>query len=340
MSMASRVEFKRDPVKMSALKRAYERNLSAKGSPDFASLDVEFGFHAGHSKNTGYWTYGILTSVGIHTPGKSFKVNRAPAPVPAPVEPAPVEPAPEVPADGEHHKEFKTFLAILGAGVPCMMVGPAGSGKTTAAMKAAEKLGVEFYATSVCGQSSKADLAGYMDAGGTYRPSIFRKAFEEGGVFLLDEVDAGNPNVLVVLNSAIANGEYCFPDGKKVKAHKDFRCCAAANTWGLGADRQYVGRNALDAATLNRFGRLDWDYDAAHELSISPRAEWTRHIQKARKAAANAGIRAVISPRDSINGGRLLNAGLEWSKVEKLTFLAGLDEASAKKLKAAIAALQ
>ena len=336
--MASRAEFQRDPVKMTALKAAYERNVAVKGRGDFASLDVEFGFHQPGIGNTGYYTHGILVAIGIHkvtvVPGRSFKrSDPAPAPVPVPV-PVPVE------QSLDEHKEFRTLLAVISAGVPCMMVGPAGSGKTTAAMKAAKELGIEFYATSVCGQSSKADLAGYMDAGGTYRPSIFRKAYEEGGVFLLDEIDAGNPNVLVVLNAAIANGEYSFPDGKKVKAHKDFRCCAAANTWGLGADRQYVGRNALDAATLNRFGRLDWDYDAVHELRISPRAEWTRHIQKARRAAANAGIRAVISPRDSINGGRLLNAGLDWSKVEKLTFLAGLDAASVKKLRDAMAALQ
>jgi hypothetical protein len=40
-----------------------------------------------------------------------------------------------------------------------------------------------------------------------------------------------------------------------------FVCIAAANTFGTGADRQYVGRNQLDESTLDRFriGQIELD---------------------------------------------------------------------------------
>lgn len=340
MAMASRVDFQRDPSKMAALKAAYERNLSAKGKPDFAALDVAFGFHAGDgSKNTGFWTYGILKDAGIHTPGKSFKRSE-PAPAPVPV-PAPVEPAP-APADDEH-KMYSLLRLIVKTATNksghCMLVGPAGSGKTYNAEKLALELGFKYYPFSVGPQTSKSDLIGYMDAGGNYRTTAFREAYEKGGVLLLDEVDAGNPAILTMLNAAIANGKFYFPDGKLIEAHKDFRCIAAGNTWGLGADAHYNSRQKMDAATLSRFVRLEWPYDERHELAISPCAAWTRNVQKARRAAANAGLRTVICPRQSINGGLLINAGMKWADVEKVTFLAGLDAASVKKLRDAMAAL-
>jgi MoxR-like ATPase len=231
---------------------------------------------------------------------------------------------------------FGDLLACLKAGVNVLMVGPAGSGKTTGAMRAAAKLGLPFYGQSVCAQSSKSDLAGYMDAGGSYRGTCFRKAYETGGVFLLDEMDAGNPNVLVVLNAAIANGEYIFPDGQKVVAHKDFRCVAAANTWGQGADRQYIGRNQLDAATLDRFVKLSWDYDERHEMRIAPNADWTRYVQKVRAAVMQLRLRVVVSPRASITGGNLLNAGMARSRVAELVLWGGIDEGTKDKLDAAL----
>ena len=46
---------------------------------------------------------------------------------------------------------------------------------------------------------------------------------------------------------------------------------AAANTWGRGGDQQYVGRNQLDAATLDRFvlSTLHVDYDTDLERDIA-----------------------------------------------------------------------
>src|SRR6185437_6887535 len=57
------------------------------------------------------------------------------------------------------------------------------------------------------------------------------------------------------------------PDGM-VKRHDDFRCVASANTYGSGPDRQFVGRQAIDAATLDRFEMVDVQVDQALEEAL------------------------------------------------------------------------
>ncbi len=205
------------------------------------------------------------------------------------------------------HKEFENILIHVSVRDNIMLVGPAGSGKTTTCEKVAEVLELDFYCKSVCAQTSKAELLGYMDANGKYISTEFRQAFEFGGVFVIDEIDLGNPNVLAVLNSALANDICAFAD-KMVKKHTDFVLIACANTFGQGADRQYVGRNQLDAATLDRFSMIEFGYDEALEVAISGDAKLAKCVQEIRKELANE--RVVISPRATIQGAKLLAAGL------------------------------
>jgi cobaltochelatase CobS len=174
---------------------------------------------------------------------------------------------------GVQHSSFPVLLRTLsarktdGTGINVWLVGPAGSGKTSAAHACATALGLTFRAKSVGPQTSESSLLGYYDANGKYVRTQLRDAFEFGGVFLLDEVDAGNPAVLVVINAVLANGSAAFPDGV-IPKHKDFILVAGANTIGQGADRQYVGRQQVDAATLDRFAFLQWDYDPSLISSI------------------------------------------------------------------------
>lgn len=233
------------------------------------------------------------------------------------------------------HKSFGTLLKMVGAGLHAYLPGPAGSGKSTAGEQVADKLGLEFYCQSVGQQTTQSHLLGYMDANGNYVTTTFRKAFEEGGVFLLDEVDAGNANVLTVLNSALANGLCSFPDGM-VRMHANFRCIAAANTFGTGADRQYVGRNQLDAASIDRFAFLEWGYDEELELQIASNQEWTRFVQRVRRVVSDLKIRHVVSPRASINGSKLLAAGMDRASVEESTIWKGMDPATRAKVVAAL----
>ena len=225
---------------------------------------------------------------------------------------------------GKQHKTFPLLLKLASLGEDTMLVGPAGSGKTTCVSKVAEALGLEFYCQSVGMQTTKSDLVGYKDATGTYQFTILYIAYKNGGVYLLDEVDAGNANVLTILNALLANHVYYFPNGEKVERHKNFVCFAAANTYGRGADRMYVGRNQLDAATLDRFAVVDFDYDEELETELSGNDSWTRHVQKVRKAVFDLRERVVVSPRASIKGSRFIDSGGEWKQAEELYIWKGI----------------
>lgn len=229
------------------------------------------------------------------------------------------------------HAQFPTLLALLAEKQHVYLVGPAGSGKTTAAEKCAAKLGLPFFCQSVGAQTTQAQLVGYNDATGNYIPTHFRRAYEGGGIFLLDEIDAGNANVLTALNAALANGNCAFPDAM-VKRHEDFRCIAAANTFGTGADRQYVGRNQLDAASIDRFAFLEWPYDEALERDLAGDVVWTTYVQNIRRAVETLKIRHVVSPRASIQGARLLAAGIPRETVESTVLWKAVDQPTRAKI--------
>jgi uncharacterized protein (DUF2267 family) len=231
---------------------------------------------------------------------------------------------------GVQHSKFENLLKIVGANLPVFMVGPAGTGKTAGAERAASALGLDFYAMSVGSQTSKSDIFGYKDAQGNYHGTAFRDAYENGGVFLLDEADAGNANVLVGLNAALSNGYVFFPDAK-VKMHDNFRMVATANTFGTGASRQYVGRNQLDAATLDRFTVLTWDIDMHIEEALATGAygsRWLRVVREVRaKAIDELELRVVVSPRSTMRGSMLLDAGMSFEDTLEVALIANMPEA-------------
>jgi len=221
---------------------------------------------------------------------------------------------------GIQHKQFPMLLKTLPR-FPVWLPGPAGSGKTTAARNAARALSVPFHHHGAV--DNVYQLLGFIDAGGTYHATSFRSAYEHGGVFLWDEVDASNPAALVAFNAAIENGECVFPDATIVK-HPQCYFVAAANTYGTGATHEYVGRTKLDAATLDRFVMLDWHYDEKLERAIAGDTNWTTYVQRVREACKAAGIKHLVTPRASIRGNDLLDAGIDPATVIAMTVRKGL----------------
>lgn len=213
------------------------------------------------------------------------------------------------------------------------LVGPAGSGKSTVCHQIADSLNLQFYFISVGQQTTKSDLLGYMDANGKYVTTPLRQAYENGGIFLLDEIDAGNANVITVLNAMLANGLAYFPDSQ-VERHKDFICFSAANTYGRGADRLFVGRNQLDAASLDRFIVIDFDYDDELEFKLANNQLWTIYVQQLRLSAFRLKERIVISPRASIYGAKLISAGFSQKEVEDMVIWKGISKDIVNRIKA------
>jgi len=219
------------------------------------------------------------------------------------------------------HKMLPTVLQALVAGASPFLVGPAGSGKTTLAEQIANVLKLKFYCEARV--TSEFKLMGFVDAHGKTVRTQFREAYEHGAVFGFDEVDASDPDALTGFNSALANGYCPFPDGI-VKRHKDFYAIAMGNTFGRGADRQYVGRNQLDAATLDRFQVFEIDYDEDLEHELAGDIEWSTHVQRVRAAILKENVRHIVSPRASIIGARMLASGMDRHTVEVACIWKGL----------------
>jgi cobaltochelatase CobS len=174
----------------------------------------------------------------------------------------------KTPKDGLRHSMFDEILKYMSCNISAILVGPAGSGKTHIAVQCAELLERVHYSISVNEQTSKTDFLGYMDANGQMVKTNFRRAYEEGGVFIVDEIDCANPNILTIINSALSNGFCPFPDGM-VARHSDFLCICTANTFGEGESAKYIGRNILDAATRDRFATIVVDYDPMIERALN-----------------------------------------------------------------------
>lgn len=165
-----------------------------------------------------------------------------------------------------YHQMFDIILKTITLGIPCYLFGPAGSGKNVIAEQIANALNLDFYYSNAVTQEFK--VTGHSDINGNLVETEFYKAFTKGGVFMLDEVDASDPNALIVLNAALANGYFDFPVVGRKMMHENFKCIAAGNTKGTGATLQYSSRFIIDEATRDRFDFFEINYDENVEKSI------------------------------------------------------------------------
>ena len=73
----------------------------------------------------------------------------------------------------------------------------------------------------------------------------------------------------------------------------------------MGASAEYVGRNQLDAATLDRFVQIKFDYDPEVETQLAYSPEMYTFITDLRKSIAKNDVRYIVSMRATINATKL-----------------------------------
>lgn len=171
------------------------------------------------------------------------------------------------------HSALQTVLGCVEEGLQnILVVGPTGTGKTVLAGQLAQALDRPFGFQSFSSGVGETHLLGRLmprpNGEWTHEPTTFIDIYQNGGVFLMDEVDAADPTVMVQLNAALANGQLANPwkTGEVYMRHEDCLIIAAANTWCAGPDANFVGRNALDAATRDRFAMAEVYVDYDHKL--------------------------------------------------------------------------
>lgn len=231
----------------------------------------------------------------------------------------------EIPEGEIRHEQYDTIKACLECNIPVYLAGPAGTGKNYTVEQIAKELGWNFYFSNSIQQEHK--LTGFIDAGGNFHETEFYKACtdENDCVFFLDEMDASIPEVLVLLNAAIANGYFVFPTGKVELKKVHF--VAAGNTVGSGADDQYTGRMVLDQATMDRFAIIEMNYDRRVELKIAEgNAELVEFVHQLREKAETLGIRATFSYRCIAMVTKLEKTGLDVKAILKISIFKGMDQ--------------
>ena len=159
------------------------------------------------------------------------------------------------------HDLFGYALTLAEERQPIMLIGPAGTGKSHLASQIAAYLEISYGETPMTPGATRGDLLGRMTANPNepFILSQFAEIYGSGGVFNFEEIDAADPGMLLVLNNALA-GNHLFnsANGQSYKRHADFVAISTANTFGIGANRDYTGRERLDAATIDRWrmGRI------------------------------------------------------------------------------------
>lgn len=171
--------------------------------------------------------------------------------------------APNAPAVDPHYvwpRETGALVSIMFRHrLPVMLVGPAGTGKTTFAQQIAAHLKRPFVRISCTAQTDAPTLVGMTApavGGGTeWRDGQLTAAIRTAGaVILIDEPSTARPGALYVLQAVLDSRElYIEETGEVVPVADGVVFVMADNTNGTGdATGQYVASNQMSRATLDR----------------------------------------------------------------------------------------
>lgn len=169
-----------------------------------------------------------------------------------------------------YHNSFDKIVKRLILNMPVMLIGPSGSGKTYTVKQAAKLLELKLYNFGFVADEITT-IKGYNDAQGNFIATPFYDLYKNGGLCFFDEVDNSESKALMEINKIVGSDgyePYLFPNGELVTPHPNFRIIAAGNTWGDGADELYSSREKLDAATMDRFATVEYEYSKNIEDKI------------------------------------------------------------------------
>jgi hypothetical protein len=194
--------------------------------------------------------------------------------------------------------------AIAMMPTPILLEGPVGSGKSTMLMEIAEELGLRYFASVMSDATTASEFKGYKNVvDGEYVGNEFREAYENGGLYVLEELNATSSNMPIIFNS-IENGYFVFAD-KLVYGHKDFRLCATMNT--ITSAKDFGGRRPLDKSVRSRFHTIIVDTDF--------KSRFPKDLVWLQKEISNAldahGHTNETDPRDLTRYIKLLEIGMD-----------------------------
>lgn len=163
-----------------------------------------------------------------------------------------------VPKDNEYVDQNKILEAIayaIEARLPVLIIGETGTGKTSAIRYLAQETNNAFRRLNLNGSTSVDEFVGkiLINEKGTYWvDGVLVDAMRHGHWLLIDEINAGLPEILFVLQSLLDDDGYVLlsdkPDREIVRPHPNFRLFATCNP-----SDNYAGTKEMNKALLSRF---------------------------------------------------------------------------------------
>lgn len=223
--------------------------------------------------------------------------------------------------EGAHYL-FSRLLNLVSAGFNVFMWGPPGTGKTTAALQVAKALSRKAEIDTLDPTTARSMIQGYMNPNGEPVHNVFTRCWENGSVYVADEVDLAPGHVQTLFNSALANGAAPLAWGN-VERSEGFSFVATGNTAGRPT-AAFPDRRPMSNAFADRLYFLHWPLDPSIECravglptpplpqqsteTCEPK-DWVTFVQLLREWASTNAPRLSITPRASLLGIQALAAG-------------------------------
>jgi len=254
--------------------------------------------------------------------------------------------------DSNYQFDPKTTDAILAGFLfnkRVLIQGFHGTGKSTHIEQVAARLNWPLVRINLDGQISRLDFLGrdvitLKDGQQVteFVPGVLPWAIEHGVALVLDEYDAGRPEIMFILQRLLENnGKLVLVDQNRViEPHPHFRLFATANTLGLGDSLGlYHGTNLLNQGQLDRWNiivQLNYlsfeqelkilqakypAYKTGNNIELG--ASMVRYAGLTRTAFMAGDISTVMSPRTVLNWAEIteifnnLKRGLEFSFINR-----------------------
>ena len=230
-------------------------------------------------------------------------------------------------------RECDLFQTAYDNGLPLLLKGPTGCGKTRFVEHMAAKMGKPLYTVACHDDLSAADLIGrYLLKGGetVWVDGPLTRAVREGGICYLDEVVEARKDVTVVLHPLTDTRRTLMIDrtGEELVAPKDFMLVASYNPGYQNVLKR------LKPSTRQRFLSVSFDFPAAEtEIAVvasesrlepgrvAPLVRLAGHIRRLSGMDLEEGVstRLLIYAATLMAGGMGVDQALEAAVIEPLS---------------------
>lgn len=216
--------------------------------------------------------------------------------------------------------ELQTIALGVKENLPVLLIGDTGTGKTSFIRHLAKETNNGFRRLNLNGSTTADELVGHYvvddkKAGMRWVDGVLLDAMRNGYWLLLDELNAGLPEVLFVLQSVLDDDKFLVVaehEGEVVRPVEGFRIFATMNP-----SLEYAGTRDLNKALLSRFPIViqttypnpahEIDIIKAHVNDVSDKDLnlMVRVAEDVRKGKKNNTISFICSTRELINWAKL-----------------------------------